>query len=407
MELVDGSLSYEKEEILNIVKDCNVVVLMYDFQNTNSLNKLKFEILPILNLEHIYSIIIVGNKIDTFDLNTQKFVIEQDKAEIEKYQEDMTIMLKYFSISCKNYFNISNLFTEILTSLVNPTHIFYKNEDFNENFIKALTRIYRILDKDRKGVISKNDFIKIHEEIYKMKLDISHFQALSEFIKILNSYSGNQNEKPKENQTFSLDNGVTLENFITLNKASVQINESQVAWSVLRKYGYNDQFFIDEWYFKSKKLHKTNSDEFIFELTENAKILLTTLFNQYGKKKILKKPDGSQVSVNFISEEEWDLIFSTYPYFKKEYCFGNFFRNKEIFLEEFLQVWNSLFRINYIDTFRTFISLGFDMDFEKVCRRVKKYEINYFKPLKRKTIYTCFIAQKEENMVINIINFIF
>ena len=74
--------------------------------------------------EKIYSIIIVGNKIDLLDLNTQKFVIDQEKTEFEKLQEDFSIGLKYFCISCKNYSNISPLFTEMLNSLVNKSFHF-------------------------------------------------------------------------------------------------------------------------------------------------------------------------------------------------------------------------------------------------------------------------------------------
>lgn len=393
VEIVDGSGVYEKEEIPNFVKDCNVVVLMYDFHNQNSLNKIKFDILPALsNQENLYSVIVVGNKIDLLDINTQKFVIEQDKTEIEKFQEDLNVNLKYFHISCKNYSGISPLFSEMLDSLINPSHILYKQENeelvYNEKFEKALKRIFRIFDKDRKGVITRNEFNKIHEAIFDVKMEADHYSAIKECIKI----SGNS--------TGLIDDEITLEGFVNLNKLSVKVGESQTTWSILRKFGYTDSLELDSWYFKSKKFQKIDPTESVIELTDTAITLLTGIFNQF--KNIEKSGKNNLPS---FTEKEWIEIFSTYAYnFNEDLSFEKIFRtyknnpDKCISLDDWIFVWKCFTRINYDEAFKLFLYIGFDIDFENFVKIIKKSEVNMFSKLEQKTIHVCFVAQIQESI---------
>lgn len=417
---------------------------MYDFHNPNSFNKIKFEILPLLNSaenvnsqssysnEKIYSIFIVGNKIDLLDLNTQKFVIEQDKTEIEKYQEDFTVSIKYFYISCKNYSNISPLFSEILNSLVNPSHLFYyqKNEEiiFKNNFEKALKRIFRIFDKDRKGVLTKNEFNKIHQSIFDIKLETDHFLAIKECIKIVNSFqqghlmnnnlglnsNDNSNQILNSKSILGNEDEISADGFITLNKLTVQVGESQTTWSTLRKYGYNDNLELDKWYFKTKFLKKVDTNEFILELTDQAKNLLTGLFLQFKSKNDNMEEKNN---TNTITLKEWNEIFSTMdlnPDFSYEKILNvnlklenNSFYNidykkdkdKPISLDDWIFIWNCYTRLNYEDAFKTFLYLGFDIEFDQFIKKIKKSDVNYFNSIEstHSSIHICFIAQEQHN----------
>ena len=267
IELIDCSGINDKEELIPILKESNLVIVMYDFSMNNTFNKLKNDFLPILNsIESIYSILIVGNKLDMIDVNSQKVSVELDRKEVEKFQEDDKINIKYFAISCKNYLNISILFSNMIDSLVNPIHLLYKNDIFNQKFIKALIRIFRILDKDKKGIISKSQFVKIHESVFNASLSNDHFIVINDLLKDLGSTN------------LIMDSGINLQNFISLNEASVQLGESQIAWTILRKYGYSDDLTLDYWYFNEKKFEESN---YVYELTDCAKNLLIDLFSQF------------------------------------------------------------------------------------------------------------------------------
>jgi mitochondrial Rho GTPase 1 len=424
---------------------------MYDFHNPNSLNKIKFELLPLLNSaeninsqsndknEKIYSIIIVGNKIDLLDLNTQKFVIEQDKTEIEKYQEDFTVNLKYFYISCKNYSNISPLFSEMLNSLVNPSHLFYyqKNEEiiFKENFEKGLKRIFRIFDKDRKGVLSRNEFNKIHQSIFDIKLESDHFLAIKECIKIVNSFqqgqssnnnpslcsSGTTYQQSTSKNILGNEDEITADGFITLNKLTVQVGESQTTWSTLRKFGYNDNLELDNWYFKAKKLQKIDTNEYILELSDQAKNLLTGLFLQFKCKSEsiigLDHKNSEKYNTNFITLKEWNEIFSTMES-NPDFTFENILnknlkleknsfynsesikdKDKSLSLDDWVFIWNCYTRLNYEEAFKTFLYLGFDIEFDQFIKKIRKSDVNYFNSIEssHSTIHICYIAQEQDN----------
>jgi Ras family protein T1 len=356
IELIDCSGIYDKDELAGVIKDCNVVILMYDFSNINTFSKLKFELLPIFSSENLYSILVVGNKIDLLDTNQQKFVIEQDRRDIEKYQEDMMIDLKYFYISCRNYINISTLFSSIIESLIYPTHILYSNNNLNEKFIKALTRIYRIFDKERKGNLTKNQFTKIHQGIYGIPLSSEHFTVLTDFLKEFNPVS-----------EVNFDNGISLENFIALNKASVQLNDSQIPWTLLRRYGYNDNLDLDE---NLLKIPEIDICEYVVELSDITKGLLIEI---YGMK---------------------DLFYT---------CVLNMndfvMLQKANNIDEWLLIWNCFTRINYRTAYVIFLYLGFDIDFNTFIKKIKRSEIALVEELIQKTIYVCFISDNSIHIV--------
>jgi Ras family protein T1 len=390
IELIDGSGLYEKEDYLNLVRDCNVVVLMYDFINSESLDKIKSDYIPALTqLDNIYSIFVVGNKIDLLDINSQKFVIEQEKSDIEKFALSLETNLKYFHISCKNYYEISNLLSEILDSLVNPIRIlFQKNREsdgkvvFSDKFEKAIKRVFRIFDKDRKGFITKQEFNKIHENIFNIKLESDHFYAIKECIKIIN---------PNKPIGFNNDDSITFDGFLSLNKLTCQVGESQTAWSTLRKFGYNDEFELDNWYFKSKKLYNVDTNQFIVEFTENAKNLLTDVFNQFKSK-------------DSISEKEWGEIFATCSYNSyesQEFSFDKIFRSKTIKLltcDEWIILWKCFIRINHSEAFKIFLYMGFDLDFDNFAKVINRSNINLSISLEQKTVHVCFISVNEDSI---------
>jgi len=63
---------------------------VYDLQKSQNF----LHYLPLLNTNSIYSIIVVGNKYDLLDSsNYQKFDLEKEKAELEKYDITTTVII--------------------------------------------------------------------------------------------------------------------------------------------------------------------------------------------------------------------------------------------------------------------------------------------------------------------------
>lgn len=193
------------------MKEANVIVLVYDLNNLKTFEKIHSEYLSnYKQLENCYDIIVVGNKIDLLDQNSQFNIIDQDKNILKKYFQDIKINFIYEFISCKKSFNISLLFFKIITSVVYPFKPFL-NTGINlaksgiENYLekidqytsypfqfvnvytrKALVRVFRILNNscDAFGKISKKEFIKIHKEIFGKNLDDENLASISDFLNV-------------------------------------------------------------------------------------------------------------------------------------------------------------------------------------------------------------------------------
>ena len=293
--------------------------------------------------------------------------------------------------------NISDVFYEIINSLVNPINVLFNPNDedrmlnenegganYNPNYINALKRIFRIFDKDSKGIITKSEFLKIHKQIFDKDLESDHFEALKELIKSINSNS----------YSILLDNEIDQQGFIAINQAAVNIQEAQITWSILRKYGYNDLLVFDETYLlKICKLEKINTNDWIVEISDIALGLLTQIFTQYGKK---VERNGKETMV--ITEIEWGTIFSPccseYGLNFKGVIKTYKLNKTELTLDDWYFIWSCITRINYQNSYLTFLYIGFELDFKTFVKVINKSTINILNPLVQKTIFVSLVGEK-------------
>lgn len=422
---------------------------MYDFSDVNTFSKLKFDLLPLTKFENIYSVFIVGNKFDLLDTNNKKFVLESDKADISNMitLDNNRFNLKYYNVSCKEYYNVTAFFSDVLTALVNPNHLLFEDADnnfveaskniggsmgvgalgigmtltngINNNFVHsstnliersslnfkkefemALIRIFRIFDQDNKKIISKKEFMKIHKQVFNISLEDDHFEALMELLKLIQE---EEREKEKEKEEFrglnsenvnngylreSFEdgvkdlNGITLENFILLNKTSIKMNQSKTPWTILRRFGYNDNLEIDSNYLEKEKgliLTKKSNEE--INLTEKGINLLKKKFNLFSN------------DDQFLNEIQWNNLFICVP---KKIFNSNFKEIKENFklnntedkisMNEWVKLWHILTKMNHVNAFKIFTYLGFDFAFKEI------FEIN-----SKMTTENIQILSKEKN----------
>ena len=332
-----------------------------------TLDKIQSEFLSYnLYFKNCYDFIIVGNKIDLLDENTQYNIIDQDKNILKKNFHDLKINFIYEYISCKKLFNIMSLFFSIISSLVYPFKPLlnaennmnksgiinnylekldeYTNTPFqfiNNSTRQALVRVFRLLNSscENFGIISKKEFIKIHKDIFGKNLDDENLSNISDFINdniklYINSYynldknNGLENENLNVNSNnfdnnfykdliksgkikrINFDEGINEEEFINLNNLSILIQENTIVWNFLRKFSYGDNMKIDyATNYNFFKLEKNKLDDekktYICELSRDAINLLTNLFRNYGTSNICNKNISSKKNLN------GKILFST------------------------------------------------------------------------------------------------
>jgi len=192
-----------------MMEEAHLIVFVYDFSNMKTLDRIQNEFLNYqANFNNCYDFVIVGNKIDLLDQNTQFSIISQDKNLLKKTFQEHKINFIYEFISCKKIFNINHLFFTIISSIVYPykplltmgesttkigvpnyLHKFdeYCNNPFqffNFNTRKALVRVFRILNNSCMdfGKISKKEFLNFHKDIFEKKLDDENLNSIADFM---------------------------------------------------------------------------------------------------------------------------------------------------------------------------------------------------------------------------------
>lgn len=192
-----------------MMEEAHLIVFIYDFSNLKTLDRIQTEYLSMQkHFKNCYDLVIVGNKIDLLDQNTQYNIINQDKNLLKKSFQEHKINFVYEFISCKKNFNINHLFFTIVSCVVYPykpllttdssldkTGVpYYKDkfnlyshspfQFFNEFTKKALTRVFRILNNTcvNFGVISKKEFANFHKEIFGKKLDDDNLASIADFM---------------------------------------------------------------------------------------------------------------------------------------------------------------------------------------------------------------------------------
>lgn len=191
------------------MEEAQLIVFLYDFSNLKTLDRIQSEYLRLQkHFKNCYDLVIVGNKIDLLDQNTQYNIINQDKNLLKKSFQEHKINFVYEFISCKKNFNINHLFFTIISCVVYPykplltmdnavetigVPCFQDKFDyfshspfqfFNIYTRKALTRVFRVLNNscENFGVISKNEFMKFHKDIFGRKLDDDNLNSIADFM---------------------------------------------------------------------------------------------------------------------------------------------------------------------------------------------------------------------------------
>ena len=221
--------------------------------------------------------------------------------------------------------------------------------------------------------------MELHQEIFDLKLESEHLNGIKELLKILKNKNVNINS----------DKGIDLEGFISLNKVSVYINESQITWSILRKFGYNDELDLDNTYLIENIYIFDSKHQNIYQLSDLSIKKIADIFNYFS----VKIDD-----INVMTKTEWEkLFYPCYKYYSFEEVLKNFNINKNLIdLNDFTFFWNSICKISVIEAYKLFLGVGFDISYLDFCNVTSKSTVNYFHQLSFRSYHVCFVIGKDE-----------
>ena len=222
VEQTDAQLELE-------LRKADVVCVVYSVDDEDTLDSVTDHWLPFiertLGSEHHTPIILVGNKVDLVDYSTMDMVlpIMNDYEEIETCVE----------CSAKNLKNISEMFYFAQKAVLHPSAPLwnYNEKDLTEKCKKALTRVFKICDWDNDGLLSDNELGQFQRRCFSMDLETGTLESLKAVV--------------QKNSSDGLVNGkLTLKGFLTLHGLFIQRGRHETTWTILRKFGYDDDLSL-------------------------------------------------------------------------------------------------------------------------------------------------------------------
>uniref|UniRef100_A0A3Q3VV31 Mitochondrial Rho GTPase n=1 Tax=Mola mola TaxID=94237 RepID=A0A3Q3VV31_MOLML len=211
----------------------NVVCVVYDVTNEDTINKIRTKWIPLVNGDaekgNKIPIILVGNKSDLRCGSSMETILPI----MNRFSEIETCV----ECSAKNLKNISELFYYAQKAVLHPTAPLYDPEDkqLKPLCVRALSRIFYISDQDNDRILSDAELNCFQKSCFGNPLAP---QALDDVKTVVwkNTSDGVQ------------DNGLTLNGFLFLNTLFIQRGRHETTWTILRKFGYDDNLELTDDY---------------------------------------------------------------------------------------------------------------------------------------------------------------
>ncbi|XP_050437271.1 mitochondrial Rho GTPase [Adelges cooleyi] len=259
----------DNEDLAEQVRHADVICLVFSVIDDVSRENIRSKWMPLLrecqvDSEMLHPVILVGNKSDLIN-NISMHVIEEVLYE---YPEIET----YVQCSAKLLMNISEMFCYAQTAILHPTAPLYCVEEkiLTEKCQKALCRIFKICDIDNDGLLNDDELNNFQRHCFDCHLPVQQLNGIKTIIN-MNCEHG-----------ISPSNCVTLDGFLFLHMLFILKGKAQTTWTVIRKFGYNDN--LD---FTYSYLHPTlKVDKYCtVELSHKGEQYLSHLFETHDKDK--------------------------------------------------------------------------------------------------------------------------
>jgi Ras family protein T1 len=298
--IMDTSSDDAERDIIfeKIIKVAHVVVVVYDVTTQETFDRLPKYWLDRLDKVFTGPIVIVGNKIDLLppptsntsatesggggDMNmtTTERLKQKVRPLMEKYRIDACL-----DCSAKTNVHVTDLFYYAQHSVLFPVHplLDMTNNSLLPKFQRSLTRIFRFYDEDHDNLLSNSELNTFQEQCFGARLPNDDLEGIRAVLQ-------------KESSQFVKTHGITLEGFQFLFQLFIQRNRPETAWSVLRKFSYDDSLEMNSSFQTLlKSLHRDQS----VELTKRGLAFFASIFHQFDKDN-----DGA------LSAQELDDIFA-------------------------------------------------------------------------------------------------
>ncbi|KAH9577000.1 hypothetical protein CY35_01G191700 [Sphagnum magellanicum] len=266
-------------------KKADAIVLTYACDQPQTLERLYSYWLPELRqLEIKVPVIVVGCKLDLWD--DRQPTLEQVMALLMHDFREIETCIECSSIK---QIQIAEVFYYAQKAILHPTAPLFDQETqtLRPHCVRALKRIFILCDHDKDGALSDSELNNFQVKCFNAPLQPSEVVAVKKVV----------SEKMAEGVN---ENGLTLTGFLFLHALFIERGRLETMWTVLRKYGYDDEIKLRDELLLSPPF-KRMPDQSV-ELTEKAVEFLKQVFTSFDV-------DGDGA----LRMQELEELFSTAP----------------------------------------------------------------------------------------------
>ncbi|KAM5561275.1 mitochondrial Rho GTPase 1-like [Rosa sericea] len=349
------------------LKAADAVVLTYACDQPQTLDRLSNFWLPKLRqLEVKVPVIVVGCKLDLRDENQQVSLEQVMSPIMQQFREIETCI----ECSAYKHIQIPEVFYYAQKAVLHPTAPLFDQETqtLKDQCVRALKRIFILCDHDRDGALSDAELNDFQVKCFNAPLQPSEIVGVKRVVQ----------EKLPEGVN---DRGLTLTGFLFLHALFIEKGRLETTWTVLRKFGYNNDIRLSEELIPS--LPKRTPDQSM-ELTNEAIDFLSATFNLFDS-------DGDGA----LRPRELEELFSTapaspfseFPYKDAEErnAFGG------LSLDGFLSLWALMTLLNPASTLENLIYIGYAGDVSSAIRVTRKRRFDRKKQQSERNVFQCFV----------------
>jgi len=286
--IVDFSLREQSEEELKEeIAKAHVCCIVYAVEEEDTIFRIRDYWIPLIHStagggeKQKKPLILVGNKSDTDEISV---LIDSVLSIMNDFPEVETCI----ECSAKNLKNISEMFYYAQKAVLHPTSPLFEAEtkELSVDCCQALTRVFKICDLDNDGILNDRELNFFQRRCFNAPLQPHALEDVKCVVR-KNIPDGVKNE------------GLTLKGFLFLNCLFIQRGRHETTWTVLRRFGYDDNLALSKDHLMPKVAVPRGSST---ELSHLGVKFLSHLFDTHDTDR-----DG------YLNHEELDRLFSVCP----------------------------------------------------------------------------------------------
>ncbi|GAA6037463.1 hypothetical protein JCM8097_008200 [Rhodosporidiobolus ruineniae] len=224
----------DRSHLVNEIRKAHVVGIVYAIDNPNSFDRVPTYWLPtIRSLGVNVPVVLIGNKIDLREGAVTNQALEDEIVPImQEYKEVETCV----ECSALLPLNISEVFFFAQNAVLHPTAPLY---DTRQHLLKpacvaALSRIFRLVDADKDGVLSPDELNDFQRLVFDAPLQARELEGVKDVVEGMTNGAGVD------------EGGLNEEGWLALHTYFVQKGRLETTWKVLRCFGYGEDLMLRE-----------------------------------------------------------------------------------------------------------------------------------------------------------------